>query len=519
MPAATLRLKTYIALLIVATLAPVTIFGIVLGSLDPIKERAAILDQMSTTSKGLSLALDRQLEMSVTGLEALATSRAFLAGDFGAFREQADRYLSTHEGWIAVLNENGEQLLNTVLPPGAPLPRTVNRELLHQVFLANNIYVSDAISGTLLKRLIVVISIHVHAPTNLVLSQMLPLDALTRLLQEQGLPKGWIGVVADRNGIILGRTQTPELIGRPMTLRVHRREGVVKAVSHEGDRVYFAWTTSDLSGWSTGVAAPISLINARSYQRFSFLSAAGLAAVLFAVFFAVLFGRRVIQPLTCLAHGVAEGGTPDNRLLDANTGVVELDTLAVAFRIKFRELMAVGEELRELNQGLEHRVREEVTAREAAQVRAAHAERMQALGQLAGGIAHDINNVLQAVTGSATLIARRPADAERVMRFARMILDAGMRGTSVTQRLLVFARRSDLHAESIDAEQLLIGIHELLSHSLGSAIAVRLGKAPETYRLFADKAQLETVLVNLPLIHEMLCHRVAPSRFPTLGTM
>ena len=92
-------------------------------------------------------------------------------------------------------------------------------------------------------------------------------------------------------------------------------------------------------------------------------------------------------------------------------------------------------------------MQEEVTAREAAQVRAAHAERMQALGQLAGGIAHDINNVLQAVTGSATLIARRPADAERVMRFARIILDAGMRGTSVTQRLLVFARRSKLRAE------------------------------------------------------------------------
>ena len=55
----------------------------------------------------------------------------------------------------------------------------------------------------------------------------------------------------------------------------------------------------------------------------------------------------------------------------------------------------------------------------------------------------------------------------------------------------------NLRAELIDAEQLLIGIHELLSHSLGSAIAVRLGKAPETYRLFADKAQLETVLVNL----------------------
>ena len=154
-------------------------------------------------------------------------------------------------------------------------------------------------------------------------------------------------------------------------------------------------------------------------------------------------------------------------------------------------------ELRELNLSLEHRVREEVAAREAAQARAAHAERIQALGQLAGGIAHDINNVLQAITGGAALIERRPSDAEAVRRFARMILDAGMRGSSVTQRLLVFASRSDLRAEPIDAEELLVGIHELLSHTLGSAIATRLAKTDEPYRLFADRAQLETVLVNI----------------------
>jgi PAS domain S-box-containing protein len=407
-----------------------------------------------------------------------------------------------------------------------------------------------------------------------------------------------------------------------VTVRVHGGKGLIKAVSHEGDPVYLAWTTSNLSGWSTAVAAPVSLVNATVYARFGLLSAAGLAAVILAVVFAVLFGRRVIHPLTSLAHAVAE--TPDDRLLNADTGVAELDTLAAAFQTKLKELIAAGEarerveqglrereatlqnlvqtldlaaamirewsgtisfwshgcevlygwtaedvigrkvddvlhteypiakaeleailvrdggwsgdfiqsrrngeriivavhkviqrgedgtpvavlesfsdvstlrqtqqELRELNQDLENRVREEVAAREVAQARAAHAERMQALGQLAGGIAHDMNNVLQAVTGSAALIERRPADTEGVRRFARMILDAGMRGISVTQRLLVFARKSDLRAEAIDAENLLIGIHELLSHTLGSAIAVRLGKAPDTCRLFADKAQLE----------------------------
>jgi CheY-like chemotaxis protein len=103
---------------------------------------------------------------------------------------------------------------------------------------------------------------------------------------------------------------------------------------------------------------------------------------------------------------------------------------------------------------------------------------------------------LQAITGGAALIERRPADAAAVRRFARMILDAGTRGTSVTQRLLVFARRSDLRAEPIDAEQLLVGIHELLSHTLGSTISIGLAKLDVPYRLFADRAQLETVLVN-----------------------
>ena len=98
-------------------------------------------------------------------------------------------------------------------------------------------------------------------------------------------------------------------------------------------------------------------------------------------------------------------------------------------------------ELTRLNEHLESRIRDEIAAREAAQVRAAHAERMQALGQLAGGIAHDMNNVLQAATGGAALIERRPDNVTQIRRFARMILEAGMRGTSITQRLLAFARK------------------------------------------------------------------------------
>jgi len=143
------------------------------------------------------------------------------------------------------------------------------------------------------------------------------------------------------------------------------------------------------------------------------------------------------------------------------------------------------------------RVREEVAAREAAQAVAAHAERLQALGQLAGGIAHDFNNVLQAVEGAATLIERRPRDEVAVRRLARLANEAVGRGASITRRLLAFGRRGDLRAEALDAVDLLSGLREILTHTLGANIEVHVRLAANLPPLLADKGQLETVLVNL----------------------
>ncbi len=151
----------------------------------------------------------------------------------------------------------------------------------------------------------------------------------------------------------------------------------------------------------------------------------------------------------------------------------------------------------QINARLEQRVREEITAREAAQQRAAHAERMHALGQIAGGIAHDFNNVLQAVSGAAALIERRPQDAERALRNARTVLDAARRGGAITSRLLTFSRRGDLRAENVNAAALLADMADVLTHTLGGSVVCAVDVAPGLPPLFADRGQLETVLVNL----------------------
>ena len=154
-------------------------------------------------------------------------------------------------------------------------------------------------------------------------------------------------------------------------------------------------------------------------------------------------------------------------------------------------------DLRRLTEDLEARVREEVAARETAQNRAAQAERLQALGQLAGGIAHDFNNVLQAIQGGAGLIMLRATDPAAVRRLAQTALDAADRGASITRRLLVFASRGNLLAESVAAAAILDGIREILASTLGPGIAIRVDAAPDLPPLLADRGQLETALINL----------------------
>ncbi|HEX2941457.1 MAG TPA: PAS domain S-box protein [Rhodopila sp.] len=162
------------------------------------------------------------------------------------------------------------------------------------------------------------------------------------------------------------------------------------------------------------------------------------------------------------------------------------------------EALATSEaQLRVLTETLEERVREEVRARELAQTRLLQAEKLSALGQLAGGIAHDFNNVLQAVEGSASLIKSRATNPASVERFASIIEDAAQRGTSITRRLLAFARRGELRAEALDLPDLLDSVQEVLSRTLGAHIQIRLQCEEDVPPVLADRGQLETALINL----------------------
>ncbi|MCW2285989.1 PAS domain S-box-containing protein [Rhodoblastus acidophilus] len=153
--------------------------------------------------------------------------------------------------------------------------------------------------------------------------------------------------------------------------------------------------------------------------------------------------------------------------------------------------------LMSLNATLEQRIRAAVGEREAALTRLAQAQKLTALGELAGGVAHDFNNIAQAITGGASMIGRYAENPERVRHFAEMIAEAGARAGSITRRLLSFARRGDLRPNAVALKPLLESLRDLLAQTLGANLALQVEVEPDLPPVFVDKGQLETALVNL----------------------
>jgi PAS domain S-box-containing protein len=125
------------------------------------------------------------------------------------------------------------------------------------------------------------------------------------------------------------------------------------------------------------------------------------------------------------------------------------------------------------------------------------AQKMEAIGQLTGGVAHDFNNLLSAIIGSLELVQRRGADHPRSPLLLANALQAAERGAILTRRMLAFARRQDLQAEPTDIGVLLAGMTELLDSSLGAGISLSIRQAPGIKPVMVDRNQLEMAVLNL----------------------
>ena len=141
----------------------------------------------------------------------------------------------------------------------------------------------------------------------------------------------------------------------------------------------------------------------------------------------------------------------------------------------------------------------DLSARKLTEQQLQQAQKMETVGQLSGGIAHDFNNLLTVIIGNAEHLGEQLKARPDLKRFADDICQSGERGAELTQRLLAFSRRQLLQPQMIDCRGLLDSMFKLLKRTLREDIEIRTSSGSGTIMAFADRAQLESAVLNLAL--------------------
>src|SRR5262249_14903638 len=141
----------------------------------------------------------------------------------------------------------------------------------------------------------------------------------------------------------------------------------------------------------------------------------------------------------------------------------------------------------------------DLTEKLAADAQIRQAQKMDAIGQLTGGVAHDFNNILTVITGTIGILADAVADRPDLMSIARLIDDAADRGAQLTKHLLAFARKQPLRPREIEVNSLIVETAKLLRPTIGEQIEVSPKLAADAWPAMVDPSQLSTAILNLAL--------------------
>ena len=172
--------------------------------------------------------------------------------------------------------------------------------------------------------------------------------------------------------------------------------------------------------------------------------------------------------------------------------------LSHAMQREIEERKKAQEALVELNATLEQQVTERTEQLRKNEEALRQSQKMEAVGQLTGGVAHDFNNLLQVIIGNLDTLQRNlPGESGRLQRAAKHAMNGAQRAAALTQRLLAFSRRQPLDPKPLDVNVLVNGLSDMIHRTLGETISVETVLGAGLWRVEADPAELEAAIINL----------------------
>lgn len=509
-----LSLRSYLILLVLALLIPAFAFeGGFLWIFNESGVRQYQKDALEL-SRRMTAVVDREIASTSRSLQVLATSRLITEKRYAELYKQASEIKAIVGSDVLIKDASGQQLVNTRLPWGTVLPSSLPAS--DRIALTEGLpTVSDLFVGATAKKPIVSINVPIvrdGTVTGLVNTGIDP-TRLSRLLQDQGVAETWTAAIVDRNGRIVARSRLADrYVGTTATEDLRKNavdgEGTWIGWTADGIPVVAAYTRSDVTGWITAVGVPKSVVEAPLRRSLGLLAAVSVVGVLLSFLIAHMIARpltRWVRSLSDAAGSLRRGQAfepsfvPVNELQQVSRALADASIELSRLRGDLEAQVVVRtKDLIKANQ----KILAEVEQREKMEEQLRHSQKMEAIGQLTGGLAHDFNNLLTIIGGSLQLLQRRLDRGEAGDALQRYLDSAAAgiaKAATLTHRLLAFGRRQPLSPRPVDVNFLVMGMSDLVRRSLGELIQVDAVLTEDLWRAHADASQLENALLNLAL--------------------
>ncbi len=510
-----LSMRGFLVVLVCSILLPALIFASILFWRYYESALAQVDQELLSDARQLAHTVDRDLVGLQSTLLTLTTAASLRREDYAAFHRQLSEVRDYIGVNILVRSPEGQQLANTRQPYGSPLPfepLTGDKEVL----ASRKPYISNLIVGAVAKTHLYTITAPVieNGEVTHFLNLSIPLQRLVDLIEANRDPQRLSGIL-DRDGRLMVRLPEQDAyVGKRGPIgffeSVPGTEGTWQGNSINGLAVRSAYATSNAAGWVIWVALPDAAARASLNRTMYLLAALGLVLTALGVLAAYIVGGRLSRSINSLktqAAIVGQGGSVTHLSLP----VREIDDVSNSLAAASRELTSraaqrdrAEKELRDLSESLEQTVADrtrdlisEMQRREETEQTLRQIQKMEAIGQLTGGVAHDFNNMLGVVIGNLDLAQRRRRTSQNIDGLIDNALEGARRAASLTQRLLAFARQQPLEPKPVEVNSLVAGMSELLRRSLGEAIALETVLAGGLWRVHVDANQIESALLNL----------------------
>ncbi|MDN4058830.1 response regulator [Massilia sp. YIM B02769] len=456
---------------------------------------------IAETGRAFALLIDNEMRHQEGILRTLAASPALAAGDFGEFYQHARRAAGAVDAVAVLYDLDGKPILNTRRPLGVALTGRdpSNLPALMERFGAARTLVSDVFYAPPVQRydFMMQVPVLVDGEPRYHLVLGLHVGILQQLLERQDFPKAWIATVFDRNGRIAARSSDPRhYVGTLLREKTRKlaattdRDLVFPSHTLTGVPVRAQITTVPNSGWKVLIAIPSAEIRRVPLEAAALL--AGMMAVLLVLAIAAgrWFASRAVAPIEYL-------GRCADRLADGEEipyrphGLEEIDT--VAWR-----MVEASKQIRRSKRDLEHRVNEAILATEQAQGALLRGQKLESLGRLTAGIAHEFNNLLQTLT-TALQLAAMQAKEPNLQRLIDTCKRTVTRATTLTGQLGSFGRVQEGRLVTVDTAAQLGSALQLIRGAVADSVEIETGFAPALWPVRVEPLQFDLALLNLAI--------------------